>query len=176
MWLIHLLLGAPASSSHTRTLRRRSSSRVLDAGNSTLVPEGLSLSSTHLKALDYWQVCLTQQCPHTTPHVVTDTARRPAHPSQKRTEAKELHPFNNIIVKTTLAQVGLTYDPLLYPGTACQSWCGGEILIDVEASEARDRQHYPENNIADWTEKCSWDNLCSGCPECAHPPPVASRV
>tara|TARA_B110001452_G_scaffold240889_1_gene222731 strand:+ start:268 stop:441 length:174 start_codon:yes stop_codon:yes gene_type:complete len=57
MWLIHLLLGAPASSSHTRTPRRRSSSRVLDAGNSTLVPEGLSLSSTHLKALDYWQVC-----------------------------------------------------------------------------------------------------------------------
>ena len=101
-----------------------------------------------------------------TPHV-TDDARRPAHPPQKRTEAKELHPFNNIIVKTTLAQVGLTYDPLLYPGTACQSWCGGEILIDVEASEARDRQHYPENNIADWTEKCSWDGLCAGCAECA---------
>ena len=49
---------------------------------------------------------------------------------------------------------------------ACQSWCGGEILIDVEASEARDRQHYPENNIADWPEKCSWDGLCAGCAEC----------
>ena len=98
--------------------------------------------------------------------MIADKARRAHVRPQKRTEARELHPFKDIIVKTTLAQVGLTYDPLLYPGSACQSWCSGEILIDVEASEARDRQHYPENNIADWPEKCSWDGLCAGCPEC----------
>ena len=61
----------------------------------------------------------------------------------------------------------MSYDPLLYPGTGqCADWCGGEIHIDMEASEVRGRRHYPENNIADWTEKCSWDGLCAGCPEC----------
>ena len=57
---------------------------------------------------------------------------------QKRTDANELHRFEKIIVKTTtLAQVG--YDPALYPGSACQSWCGGEILI-VESEKKADRQ------------------------------------
>ena len=90
---------------------------------------------------------------------------RPTRPSQKRTKDNELHPFKDIIVKTNLAQV--SYDPLLYPGTGnCAEWCGGEIRIDMDASEVRHRRHFPDHDVADWPEKCSWDGLCSGCPEC----------
>ena len=60
-----LLLGVPASS-HTRSHGRSSSSRVLHAGNSSLVPEGLSLTSSDLKALDYWQVRVTAVLTHHT--------------------------------------------------------------------------------------------------------------
>lgn len=36
----------------------------------------------------------------------------------------------------------------------------------MDAAGARNRHHYPASDIVDWTEKCSWDGMCGGCPQC----------
>ena len=58
------------------------------------------------------------------------------------------------------------YDPNTYPGTACEAWCDGDVVIDVAVAKERGRITFPPNNIADEVEKCSWDNMCAGCAFC----------
>jgi len=66
---------------------------------------------------------------------------------------------SNVVVLTQ-------YDPTTYPGTTCETWCGGDVVIDVQAAKAKGRATFPPNNIADEVEKCSWDNMCAGCDFC----------
>ena len=58
------------------------------------------------------------------------------------------------------------YDFKTYPGTACEPWCSGDVVIDRAAAEALGRTTFPANDIADDAEKCSWDNMCAGCSFC----------
>ena len=71
------------------------------------------------------------------------------------------HPKNS-----SKAFVLVQYDPKSYPGTACESWCDGDVVIDVATATERGRITFPPNNIADQVEKCSWDNMCAGCAFC----------
>lgn len=59
-----------------------------------------------------------------------------------------------------------TYDPALYPGTACESFCSTDVSLDVAAATAAGRSTFPTDGLADWNEKCSWDKYCAGCAQC----------
>ena len=49
-----------------------------------------------------------------------------------------------------------------YPSVA-QSWCADEIKIDRNASRGLGiRTHFPDNDVTDVAEKCSWDKYCAG--------------
>ena len=61
------------------------------------------------------------------------------------------------------------YDPTLYPGSTCSSWCAENVTINTTAAVVDDRMTFPTDNVADWSEKCSWDAYCAGCSECAAP-------
>ena len=52
----------------------------------------------------------------------------------------------------------------------CQTWCYGDVAVSHDGQHAfPPRVTYPSDDgeVADWLEKCSWDNFCGGCPECA---------
>ena len=48
-----------------------------------------------------------------------------------------------------------SYDPSLYPGITCESWCNSTVKIDRAAAEAAGRVTFPADDVADWNEKCS---------------------
>jgi hypothetical protein len=64
------------------------------------------------------------------------------------------------------------YDPQVHPALdeSCMDFCYTDVYINREAAEARGRRTFPPDDIADWVEKCSWDQLCAGCPECENNP------
>ena len=69
---------------------------------------------------------------------------------------------------TSIVPATITYDPVLYKGTACEDWCHGDVHLNVAAAKAAGRVSFPADGIADWNERCSWDQYCAGCSECGN--------
>ena len=80
-----------------------------------------------------------------------------------RTRDHETRPFKPKLPKGKASLVStrmeMEYDPALYRGTACESWCDGEVSVDRSAAEAAGRTHFPPGDVADWAEKCTWDAM-----------------
>ena len=68
--------------------------------------------------------------------------------------------------RAALAAFPLVYDPSIYPGIKCESWCDGDVAIDEDAARAGGRVTFPADGLAEWNEKCSWDRFCAGCAQC----------
>ena len=96
---------------------------------------------------------------HTT---ATDVAQI-AYWQQREAHNELYHKFDPIIKSKSTS----LYSPASYGSGKCMSWCSGDVKIDRVNAEARGRVSFPPNDLADWVEKCSWDELCSGCGECA---------
>jgi len=121
----------------------------LPAGNKqSLAPkkETVALDKTDLASLKYWLNRTTEDGKLKEALFIPSAA----HVEKMRTE-----------------HAAVKYDPVLYPGTVCEAWCSGDVAIDADVAEERGRSTFPEDMIAPWDEKCSWDKFCSGCPECA---------
>jgi hypothetical protein len=90
---------------------------------------------------------------------------------EERAAANELGPFKPIIPSKSMdtKEQKQSYDQKLWPGSECKDWCSLDIKINRTDAELRGRQIFPPNDIADWSEKCSWDALCAGCPQCDNP-------
>ena len=66
-------------------------------------------------------------------------------------------------------RASVDYDPDHYMDSTCRDWCSGDIKIDRSPAEAAGRKHFPSDDVADWAEKCSWDDYCAGCEPCGDP-------
>ena len=78
-------------------------------------------------------------------------------------------PLKPLLPAELLQKASIDYNPKNYPGTACRDWCKGKVKIDRAPAEAAGRTHFPAGDVADWAEKCSWDDYCAGCAECSDP-------
>jgi len=143
---------------------------------------GETPTATQERDYQYWEVT---SCPHTHPKPTTHTRAPPTpaphlHPSlsprtQARTQEGDLgasggKPAHHADFKNK-------YDPAHYMSDTCEAWCAGEVFINVAKATAKGRKKFPPTlpgkpgPIASEEEKCSWDNMCSGCDFCAESTP-----
>ena len=78
---------------------------------------------------------------------------RPSAAQPRRIACVRTHPPHSLHTHTRLPH---------YPSVA-QSWCADEIKIDRNASGGLGiRTHFPDDDVTDVAEKCSWDKYCAG--------------
>ena len=107
-------------------------SAALSAPSSgTLQPERLHASVQSPAALvDYWTARVRDH--ETSPH-------KPKIPKDK----------------ASLVSTEIEYNPSLYRGTACESWCSDEVKVDRATAEAAGRKHFPPNDVAGMPRQAS---------------------
>ena len=134
-----------------------------------LTPTGKTtstLSSLEASAYEYWEA----RARHIgLPPSSLPLPRPYSHASSRAAQTKSAEkslPSIPLIPKDVKLSRLAAYDPTLYPGTACESFCSSDVSIDVGAATAAGRATFPSDGLADWNEKCSWDKYCAGCSEC----------